>query len=552
MPAKKDIADLSPQTFFDKRRRGLMPWSKLFAESVQNLKNPAIPVSAKLAWVLMQPIMSRSDEPGFLLENGKPIELADLAVELWIDAEQLKQDIETLLRFRWLRRDERGFIFDPFMEKDSKASPQKWGDVRPTVEKSREEERRGDNSLLLLDDTHTPTKDAPAAAPAPANAVATQALWKNKASEFQPKFPSLDCSVQIDRWLKREKKEGREPEPTDEKAIKRLTGWLEFAEKKIKSGEWADKKHSSEKQSAKPDSAKLAKKKAATSKPKAKKAEVESAALEESEPDIIDDFLYHDWISHDDLVKEVAKKYGMSKHEAEDSVMSARRQGYVITTIDAQELFAAKCHSYDELIGCETYHELLEAQEEGAANKKAKLIESSVAPEDSEPSAETRDLVSNRRHGSREDFFFALGERWDVFNRCINEGLIKSLPNGLYVGSEFLKSYQRDEKAYAEKSAKFKAMREERERKEAEDKAEAERIAAEQKAERERLAEAAEAKRLAAEKRKTEREADPAWQAREAQRQANIKRINAWAATVRIVPQEDLTAEPTEEDLTAA
>jgi hypothetical protein len=86
-----------------------------------------------------------------------------------------------------------------------------------------------------------------------------------------------------------------------------------------------------------------------------------------------------------------------------------------------------------------------------------------------------------------------------------------------------------------EREAEAKRLAEElRAKQEAEAQALRDQIKAQEKAERERQsAEAAEAKLL-------EREADPAWQAWEAKRQANIKRIDEWAATVRIRPQEAL------------
>jgi hypothetical protein len=119
---KKNIIDLAPATFSDKRKNGLLPWTKLYAESVQNFKNPAIPDRAKVVWVLLQPLLKRSEEPGFLVEEGKPMSIQSLAMELWRDEQQLTDDIETLLRCRWLKRDERGVILDPIMVLDLAAT----------------------------------------------------------------------------------------------------------------------------------------------------------------------------------------------------------------------------------------------------------------------------------------------------------------------------------------------------------------------------------------------------------------------------------------------
>jgi hypothetical protein len=119
---KLDTIDLAPATFADKRKNGLLPWSKLYRESVDKMKNPGIPADAKVTWILLQPILKRSEAPGYLIEDGKPMSVADLAIDLWKDEESLTNDIEVLIKFRWLRRDERGVVLDPVMMLDQPAT----------------------------------------------------------------------------------------------------------------------------------------------------------------------------------------------------------------------------------------------------------------------------------------------------------------------------------------------------------------------------------------------------------------------------------------------
>jgi hypothetical protein len=66
--------------------------------------------------------LNQSEWVGYLVTNGEQPNLDDLATELWMSENDLKEDLEKLIKHKLLRRDERGFVFDPMMKLDFEAT----------------------------------------------------------------------------------------------------------------------------------------------------------------------------------------------------------------------------------------------------------------------------------------------------------------------------------------------------------------------------------------------------------------------------------------------
>jgi hypothetical protein len=146
---KKHPTELAPSTFARQRKSGQLPWSKLFAESVQELKNPALSDKAKVTWILLQPILNRSERPGYLVEGGKPISFQSLAQQLWRTESDLTQGVKELLECGMLKKDRRTF-YDPMMVIDKAAS-------ESNVSKS-ELSPNGDGSLEEISSQVSPSR----------------------------------------------------------------------------------------------------------------------------------------------------------------------------------------------------------------------------------------------------------------------------------------------------------------------------------------------------------------------------------------------------------
>jgi len=237
---KKKTVDLAPATFADKRKNGLLPWSKLYAESVQNFKNPAIPDRVKVTWILLQPILKRSEEIGCLVENGQPMSIGDVAMEIWRDEKELLDDIEALIRFRWLRRDERGVTLDPVMVLDyaatqflrgndaadsqvlTETSLQNGSDDHSTVEKSNSKKKKKTNVRESFSSSSTETGLTDShASPRPEGASSgSSKLLEQWIKELTADFQNLNVAEVAKKWFDHCRKNNQ---PVTRE---RLVGWL--------------------------------------------------------------------------------------------------------------------------------------------------------------------------------------------------------------------------------------------------------------------------------------------------------------------------------------
>jgi hypothetical protein len=116
----------------------------------------------------MQPLLNRSEREGYLVEDGAPMSLEALADITWKNEVDLDSEIQQLVRFRLLKRDEDGVIFDPWMvadklarsnEEEENMSPN--GDLSPSgdkviTHKSRVEESRADEDCSNSTSTGVP------------------------------------------------------------------------------------------------------------------------------------------------------------------------------------------------------------------------------------------------------------------------------------------------------------------------------------------------------------------------------------------------------------
>jgi hypothetical protein len=116
MNPRKSAADLSPSTFNDRKRHGKMQWTALFADSVQACLNPKLSDRSKVVWLLLQPMLGAGS--GYLLDDGEPMSVAALATKIWREPKQVNTDIDNLVKFDLLRRDDGGAVFDPVMVND--------------------------------------------------------------------------------------------------------------------------------------------------------------------------------------------------------------------------------------------------------------------------------------------------------------------------------------------------------------------------------------------------------------------------------------------------
>jgi hypothetical protein len=116
MNLRKSAGDLSSSTFNNYKRNGKLPWSALFADSVQACLNPKLSDRAVRVWILTQPILRMSD--GYLMDGDEPMTVSGLAHKIWQEPKKLESDIEKLVKFDLLRRRDDGTIFDPVMVND--------------------------------------------------------------------------------------------------------------------------------------------------------------------------------------------------------------------------------------------------------------------------------------------------------------------------------------------------------------------------------------------------------------------------------------------------
>jgi hypothetical protein len=121
-PPKSPI-DLAPSTFARQRAHGLLPWSRLYAETVQTLFHVRTSDKAKLAWIRLQPILNRSEEEGYLIEDGAPMTMRSLARQICKTEAALEREIQELIEVRLLKKDG-DTIYDPIMVLDKKAGAQ--------------------------------------------------------------------------------------------------------------------------------------------------------------------------------------------------------------------------------------------------------------------------------------------------------------------------------------------------------------------------------------------------------------------------------------------
>jgi hypothetical protein len=163
MNPKKHPTELKPSIFASKRMSGKLPWSKLFCENVMELRNPRLSAEAVRTWLLLQPVLFRSERPGYLIENGKPMGLESLSNEIWKPVEELECELPELLKFKLLKKEGK-LLFDPWMVSDQKARAERQtssnddgslGEGTAQTSQSRVEESRGDHidSTRLLADS---------------------------------------------------------------------------------------------------------------------------------------------------------------------------------------------------------------------------------------------------------------------------------------------------------------------------------------------------------------------------------------------------------------
>lgn len=121
MNAPKHPTDLAPSTFARKRASDMLPWSKLYAETVLLMCGAAISDKAKLTFIRLQPMLKRSEDEGYLVEDGKPIALRTLARQIGKTEKALTNEIEELIEVRLLKKDGKK-ICDPWIVADKKAT----------------------------------------------------------------------------------------------------------------------------------------------------------------------------------------------------------------------------------------------------------------------------------------------------------------------------------------------------------------------------------------------------------------------------------------------
>ena len=121
MNAPKNPTDLAPSTFARQRASDTLPWSKLYGETVLLVYGAAISDRAKLTFIRLQPMLKRSEEEGYLVEDGKPIALRTLARQIGKTEKALTNEIEELIDVRLLKKDGKK-ICDPWMVADKKAT----------------------------------------------------------------------------------------------------------------------------------------------------------------------------------------------------------------------------------------------------------------------------------------------------------------------------------------------------------------------------------------------------------------------------------------------
>lgn len=110
MNPRKSAADLSPSTFNNYKRNRKLTFTALYADSVTSCQNPKLTDRAVRTWLLMQPILG--------MNVGYLGDVDTLAGKIWREPFQVNADIEKLVKFDLLRRDDEGTIFDPVMVND--------------------------------------------------------------------------------------------------------------------------------------------------------------------------------------------------------------------------------------------------------------------------------------------------------------------------------------------------------------------------------------------------------------------------------------------------
>jgi hypothetical protein len=110
----------SPATFA--RHRRMMHWSKLYADQWRQVRNSGISLNAKLTWVDLQSILSQSEQPGYLIENGEPITMKSLALRTGRKPQIVEREIEELIEIGILFRNENSIVGETRMVLDIDAT----------------------------------------------------------------------------------------------------------------------------------------------------------------------------------------------------------------------------------------------------------------------------------------------------------------------------------------------------------------------------------------------------------------------------------------------
>jgi hypothetical protein len=145
-------SELSPSTFARKKREGKLPWTKLFADSIQTLMSHKISDRARSLWLITQPILGEHD--GYLLDlHSQPHTPQSLSLCLHgRDSSQIDNDLKKLIQYGALSK-ENGTVFCPIMVKDKGAYIDVATHITPCVAKCNDHlvTTSGESSEILSD-----------------------------------------------------------------------------------------------------------------------------------------------------------------------------------------------------------------------------------------------------------------------------------------------------------------------------------------------------------------------------------------------------------------
>jgi hypothetical protein len=305
----KRVFDIAPTTL-DKRPRYYV---NIRSDEIEDLNSRAyVSLSAKWTWLRLKMLMTDTEQPGILIENGQPIPVETLAVILNrrpTSIEKLRREIDELLNARVLRT-HKGFIYDYVLLSDewsrarrnNKELPGSFEEVLSTfpqvfpkfsqnstkTPKNSPGETSGSsnsrNSSTTKESTTT-TKESTTTTvltennsnngqtvSASAVAASTFALknWEPYLAEEQAKYPGLNVRVEFGKLSQR----NEEPTP---QSINGMRKWMQKGAARLAKSEAAKSPATNPKSPTKP--AKPSKKTAKQE--KAEAAEAEAAEIEE-------------------------------------------------------------------------------------------------------------------------------------------------------------------------------------------------------------------------------------------------------------------------------